>query len=307
MTTMIRSSSIRGPENILQPFPERPNLPLIQNSLSTTSSDQRQAKTLQQKIDSTEVAPTTETSEFRTTNVISGTAGSDRLYTTTGSDYVSAGSGDDIIYFMGSPGQTGRDYIDGGLGVDTLSFIYFKEPVYATLTSTSEFPYADPYQYPIWQSGLNRISIENLTGSAYGDFLGGSGGNDVLDGRGGNDIIQGLRGKDRLTGGSGRDQFRYATFADSPLSAPDIITDFTRGSDKINVSAIDAHPNWGISEFKWVGKLTTNNLETGTLGYRVTSTGVSLIGNVGYNSDMLADMRIDILGLTEMSASDVIL
>lgn len=240
-----------------------------------------------------------------TTNKIQGTSSADKIYTTTGSDVVDAGSGDDIIYYMGSPGQTGRDYINGGLGVDTLSFVYFKEPVYAYLSYTSELPYADPYQYPVYQSGLSFTSIERLTGSAYGDVLGGSAGNDVLDGRGGNDILQGIRGADRLTGGSGRDQFRYATFADSLLSAPDVITDFVRGVDKVDLSAIDAHPNWGISDFKWVGKLTSNNLAIGALGYRVTSTGVSLIANVGHNSDLIADMQINLQGLTALSASDV--
>lgn len=240
---------------------------------------------------------------------ITGTSGADQLYMTSDRDDVYAQGGDDTIYFLGTPGNTGRDYVDGGLGRDTLSFIYYDEPVYAYLFVPTTFPAVGLNQRaygPAGGNGLTFSSIENLTGSRFGDFLGGARGNDVLDGRGGNDVLQGSGGADTLIGGSGRDTFRYWEWSDSTLSAPDVINDFVRGSDKIDFSSIDPAASASINSFVWDGRVTSNNLPIGHLGFRVTSSGVSLIGNCNVNSDTLADMRIDIKGLTTISSSDII-
>ncbi len=79
----------------------------------------------------------------------------------------------------------------------------------------------------------NRDSI-NLTGTAANNNIVGN----ELD-----NIITGLGGGDQLTGGLGRDTFRYLNVTDSGLlaSAQDRITDFRKGEDKIDLSAIDAN------------------------------------------------------------------
>ena len=82
------------------------------------------------------------------------------------------------------------------------------------------------------------------------DYQCGSGGNDWLEGGGGADRVMGSTGNDRLLGGSGRDWlnggsgadiFIFRSLSDSTLVARDIIEDFVRGIDKIDLSAIDAN------------------------------------------------------------------
>jgi hypothetical protein len=58
-------------------------------------------------------------------------------------------------------------------------------------------------------------------------------------------LIVGEAGADRLTGGGGKDVFVYLDASDSPAS--DVITDFSQGSDKIDLSALRGPLNlvWG--------------------------------------------------------------
>lgn len=98
----------------------------------------------------------------------------------------------------------------------------------------------------------------NVTGTAtseavYGDYhanvLHGGGGNDTLLSGSGNDIVFGDSGADWLSGEGGADIFAFTSVTDSLSYAmrsdgaklkPDVISDFTSGVDKIDLSAIDA-------------------------------------------------------------------
>jgi hypothetical protein len=62
----------------------------------------------------------------------------------------------------------------------------------------------------------------------------GTGGRDTLVGTAGDDVITGGAGADTLTGGAGRDVFAYASMRD----AADTITDFTPGTDRLDLSAL---------------------------------------------------------------------
>jgi Ca2+-binding RTX toxin-like protein len=73
---------------------------------------------------------------------------------------------------------------------------------------------------------------QTLTGGSDIDVLYGFGGDDVLSGGGGNDLIDGGTGNDTLTGGSGAD-----TFVFHPGDGADTITDFTHGTDKIDLGS----------------------------------------------------------------------
>ena len=60
-------------------------------------------------------------------------------------------------------------------------------------------------------------------------------GNDRLTGGPGDDVLSGDRGDDTLTGGAGHDIFYFG-----PNGGHDVITDFTKGDDKIDISAFVA-------------------------------------------------------------------
>ncbi|MEM8837214.1 MAG: M10 family metallopeptidase C-terminal domain-containing protein [Pseudomonadota bacterium] len=62
---------------------------------------------------------------------------------------------------------------------------------------------------------------------------------DVVVGGEGNDTLVGGRRADILTGGSGEDVFRYDLLSDSTINATDVITDFDRSVDVIDLSALN--------------------------------------------------------------------
>ena len=84
---------------------------------------------------------------------------------------------------------------------------------------------------------------DTLTGLKGDDYLDGGAGNHVMSGGGGNDTLYGGAGVDVMTGGTGNDVFVVKFIAESTAAAPDTITDFVAGSDKIDLSAIDINPN----------------------------------------------------------------
>ncbi|ROH86359.1 hypothetical protein ED236_08005 [Pseudomethylobacillus aquaticus] len=84
---------------------------------------------------------------------------------------------------------------------------------------------------------------DTITGGVGNDTLFARFGNDVLSGGAGNDILIGGDGADTFTGGMGSDVFSYSRLSigglggnDSTLTAPDTITDFVSGVDKIQMA-----------------------------------------------------------------------
>jgi Ca2+-binding RTX toxin-like protein len=80
------------------------------------------------------------------------------------------------------------------------------------------------------------LSTLLMTGSAVADSLTGGQKVDTIIGGNGNDTITGGLGADSLTGGVGADQFVYTLVTQSNSSNTDTITDFTVGTDKLDVT-----------------------------------------------------------------------
>ncbi|QXE24055.1 putative calcium binding hemolysin protein [Richelia sinica FACHB-800] len=100
-------------------------------------------------------------------------------------------------------------------------------------------------------------SNDNLTGSSDNDIIQGLNGNDTLSGQGGNDQLFGGLGNDILTGGTGNDQFVLEYFDDSTITFnQDLVTDFVKGQDKIDLS------NIGISDYNTILLLTNEDIES---------------------------------------------
>ncbi|KQM65512.1 cadherin [Sphingomonas sp. Leaf17] len=87
------------------------------------------------------------------------------------------------------------------------------------------------------------LGNDTLNGGAGNDTLIGSDGRDILNGGDGNDLLIGGDDTDTMTGGAGSDIFRFEVKGDSLTSTSlrDIITDFTVGQDKIDLTGIDAN------------------------------------------------------------------
>jgi Ca2+-binding RTX toxin-like protein len=77
---------------------------------------------------------------------------------------------------------------------------------------------------------------DTISGNGGADSLTGNGGNDTLAGGAGNDTLTGGAGVDRLTGDAGSDVFVFTAASDSTGASFDSITDFTSGTDKIQVN-----------------------------------------------------------------------
>ena len=94
---------------------------------------------------------------------------------------------------------------------------------------------------------------DQLYGGNGNDILVGGGGTNLLDGGNGHDLLISGSGLDMMTGGRGSDTFMFYSLANSAPGGGDSITDFIRGEDKIDVSAIDAIAGGGNDAFVFIG------------------------------------------------------
>jgi Ca2+-binding RTX toxin-like protein len=207
------------------------------------------------------------------------------IYGGHGLDDLTGGAGVDVFFFEGSRWGEG-DKVNGGGGRDAivisagsgLTRIEFASDSLTSIESISvNKQYAtDPTQTPSYELVLHNGNVAagatlivnasslantsqtiNIDGRAVQNgnlILFGGAGNDVITGGHGADLIVGGGLADALTGGAGADTFRYDSTSDSTAGAPDLIGDFTSGTDKIDLSRIDANTiAAGDQAFTWIG------------------------------------------------------
>jgi hypothetical protein len=138
-----------------------------------------------------------------------------------------------------------------------------------------------------------------IVGSTGSDNLVGGDGNDIIVGNGGNDTITGGGGADTLTGGSGQVTFVYNAASDSTAAAPDTITDFKPGVDKIDFTNIA-----GIAATNGVPAFQGNITGAGNLTLAAHS--VAYI-EAGGNTEVLADTSntAETVTTSDMHAADM--
>jgi parallel beta-helix repeat protein len=102
---------------------------------------------------------------------------------------------------------------------------------YKTILKATDFIFTAPTPEPITPPAAPESIIQD-------QIINGNNSANTLVGGAGNDVIFGGGGKDTMTGGDGADVFVYKQISDSSASAgKDLITDFTVGVDKIDLSA----------------------------------------------------------------------
>ncbi|MEQ9232205.1 MAG: calcium-binding protein, partial [Cyclobacteriaceae bacterium] len=128
-------------------------------------------------------------------NTIAGAAGDDTISGLDGNDTLYGNNGNDTLI-----GGIGNDTLDGGDGIDTVDYSSNTQGVNIQLLNGV---------YDEDGDGINDdtlISIENIIGSAYNDYLQGHNAfSSTIYGGAGNDTILGQDGDDILYGGSGDD------------------------------------------------------------------------------------------------------
>jgi Ca2+-binding RTX toxin-like protein len=189
------------------------------------------------------------TISYQDGHTLTGTAGDDVLVAGTGNNVLNAGDGNDVLTagngnneLHGGAGNdllfsgVGNDLLDGGDGIDTVSYAH------ATSGVTVDLGLLTPQNTA--GAGMDTLTgLENLTGSNFNDSLMGNNnsniitgglGNDVLNGGGGDDFLIGGLGDNTLTGGAGADTFQWL----KGNSGHDVVTDFTPGTDKLDLSQL---------------------------------------------------------------------
>ena len=237
-------------------------------------------------------------------DMINGLAGNDRLTGGAGIDTMIGGTGDDIFYVDNS-GDIVREY---------------------TLEGTDLVYSAADYTLSSYVENLTLTGIADLdgTGSAFKNILTGNAGDNILSGMGGDDRLEGLAGNDRLlggdgadiltggtgtdtlTGGAGADRFDWNSSAEAGKgTARNVVTDFARGSDKLDLAGIEARADsTGKNAFNFIGETAFGGID-GQLRFIDGGSYAIIQGDI--NGDRIADFEIRLEGITNLSSTDFIL
>jgi Ca2+-binding RTX toxin-like protein len=237
------------------------------------------------------------------------------------------------------PGR-GNDYVDGGGGLHD-QYNSFAPPFGEVIDISRPIGFAHAADPAFDHFGRDTlVNIEDIAATEFDDDITGSAGDNILIGRNGNDVIRGGAGNDTLigdqgdglfgtapgndvligglgrdvlTGNGGHDTFRFESIAETGTTAGsrDVITDFTQGGDLIDLAAIDANSVMsGNQGFTWRG----DHAFAGTAGelhvVRDNQPGhgndrTIVEGDV--NGDRVADFRIELSGLHNLTQHDFLL
>jgi len=236
-------------------------------------------------------------------------------------------------------GGEGSDTIDGGGGahdryqietppfgiiVDISSPVGFAKLVFDdgsfetdTLVNIEEIS-ATEFDDDITLSDVDNVAI----GENGNDVIRGLAGNDTLigdQGHGffgttpGDDVLIGGLGKDTMTGNAGADTFEFDSILETgkTKATRDVVTDFTRGEDMIDLATIDANALVdGDQAFIWRGERGFSGAAGELRFIRDNNPGSAndrtiIEGDV--NGDRIADFQIELTGLHRLTDHDVLL
>ena len=240
---------------------------------------------------------------------MSGGGGSDYLYSDSDGvrDNLYGGAGDDTLLVYGVLGGT----IDGGAGIDTLDFSSYPRGSFDANSGIAKFLNIEKVIGTInGSSGNDILSLVTLTKATGSLTINGYDGNDRITGGSEVDTIYGGNGDDRLDGGAGadylkgdagRDTFVFKAAAQTSTASPDHIVDFVSGTDKIDLSGIDANSLIAGNQAFVLGSGAFTGL--GQLRITTEASHVVLIGNS--TGDLAPDFKI-ILDTGVLNAPDII-
>lgn len=261
-------------------------------------------------------------------DLLFGGLGSDYIYGGNGMDVVYGGAGDDVIHGGDgtATGDNGPDIIygDGYDGIRRNA----DGSAYVTADGGLVFGSYDPDGKFVEGAGAFDVGSDLIYGgngaeTIYGDNgladsvgnpeIAAPGGNDAIfggngadhiHGEGGNDVIAGESGGDTLSGGTGDDSFVYhatAAASDSGAAASDLITDFARGEDKI-----DLRPLLDTTDLEWGGTTPTPNgvWYEHDLVNAVTYVYADVTGADGNGTTVTPELIIRVTGIHDLAPDD---
>ncbi len=210
-------------------------------------------------------------------------------------------------------GNAGNNILDGGAagldGANDSLFGFDGNDTYVLGNGNdlvSDTSGIDTITSTITRSLLSFSGIENITLVGTGAFSAiGSNGANVLIGNAATNRLTGGEGKDTLTGGAGRDFFDYNKTTESRTTLRDLIKDFARKSDDIDLSTIDASTRSGGDQaFTFIGSAAFSRTAGELHAIKVGSL-IRVEGDT--NGDGRADFAIDVMGTAPLISGDFIL
>jgi serralysin len=227
-------------------------------------------------------------------------------------------TGDTTYGFNSNAGRAAFDFTQNNLpviaiwdagGVDTLDFSGWNSPSRIDLrpgamndgggqTSNVQIAFGTTIENAIAGAG-----DDSLTGNSAGNILRGGDGNDTMAGGTGNDRFEGGAGGDVFVFGGSGDSSGYAWRSDGKKMQPDKIADFVSGTDKIDLSAIDAVAGTEANDaFAWIGAGAFTSV-AGQLRAETIGGQVHILGDI--DGDARADLYIIASG-TQILAGDFV-
>ncbi len=226
---------------------------------------------------------------FATASTIDGTAAADTLFGTFANDTIRGFGGSDVL-----TGSAGADLMDGGSGWDRVD--------YSGSTSALRIDLVTPGLSTGPAAGDRYVSIEALTGSAYGDTLLGSVGANWFDGGNGADDADGGDGNDTLIGGGGADRLSGGAGDDSLTggNASDVVS----GNDRLTCG-LDNDDLYGGAGNDWLdGGAGADTLTGGSGADRFYNSGQPGTGKDWINDFNSADGDTLVFGIAGATRAD---
>ena len=228
-------------------------------------------------------------------NQLSGMGGNDYLVGLDGIDILDGGTGADVmdggaggdIYYVDNAGDVVREMPGGGQDALYTSASYMLSAG-APVETLGTMNYLGTEAINL---GGNEFD-NSLTGNNGNNILTGGAGSDYLNALEGNDVVDGGAGQDFLSGGAGADSYRFERAGDSVVGAADTIIDFTSGTDRIDLSLVDANSNLpGRDSFTAIGSNAFSG-KAGELRWEASGSQTFVYGDT--NGDGAADFAITV-------------
>lgn len=235
-------------------------------------------------------------------NILTGNSAANVLNGGQGVDTLIGGLGDDT--YLTDGGDTITEGVNGGTDTVLTAVNHSLAQNVENLTLSGL----------LGASGTGNALNNLITGNSGANMLDGGSGNDSLNGAEGIDSLVGGLGTDLLTGGAGADVFIFRLEGDSSnaLATCDTLTDFTRGQDRIDLSAIDASSLVSDNNtFVWLGAGAIATATSGEVRFqKFDNTGSDNDYTMVFadtDSDTASEFMLKLIGLHDLTANDFLL